>query len=369
MLHCCREINCRRAASAAFQEHVGRQGTFPRGIDILTRADYFTVGHRWFTYVCTYVCMCVYVCVEHSHVASTSSHEQIISRSATGDSHMCVCVCMCVGGCIYAVNHCLAVGLWVCVCIYIYTYTYIYIHIYMQWSTALLLWSRYNSGSQCNRGTWSIFYCDAYSLFWCLAVLITSMYCTLINASEDRDSQHPVSDVCMFVLAANKLVHTRCQGGFNAVESWKIQIRQRKENTHILYFCVTKCWCRRGNAYLDVSIYIAQFDEYRHAMCDFLVRDCHHSQTTITSHMWHQFRTVHAFFLQTETLYRHSNHTLRRVGPNLRSCIKLVTMHIVTRKTVCVGAAAAATLGQSRARVIFTDVVQASSRRSCILDK
>ncbi|XP_032665770.1 tubulin-specific chaperone D isoform X2 [Odontomachus brunneus] len=46
-----REINCRRAASAAFQENVGRQGNFPHGINILTVADYFEVGVRSHTYL------------------------------------------------------------------------------------------------------------------------------------------------------------------------------------------------------------------------------------------------------------------------------------------------------------------------------
>jgi len=47
-----REINCRRAASAAFQECVGRQGAdnFKHGISILTAADYFILGNRLESY-------------------------------------------------------------------------------------------------------------------------------------------------------------------------------------------------------------------------------------------------------------------------------------------------------------------------------
>ncbi|KAL7028245.1 hypothetical protein ACKWTF_005773 [Chironomus riparius] len=46
-----REINCRRAASAAFQECVGRLGNFTHGIDILTTADFYTVGLRINSYL------------------------------------------------------------------------------------------------------------------------------------------------------------------------------------------------------------------------------------------------------------------------------------------------------------------------------
>ncbi|KAJ1921423.1 hypothetical protein H4219_000740 [Mycoemilia scoparia] len=39
-----REIHVRRAASAAFQEHVGRHGAFPHGISVLKLTDFYSVG-------------------------------------------------------------------------------------------------------------------------------------------------------------------------------------------------------------------------------------------------------------------------------------------------------------------------------------
>lgn len=48
-----REINCRRAASAAFQENIGRQGheLFDFGLEIISIADFFSVSNRIHTYL------------------------------------------------------------------------------------------------------------------------------------------------------------------------------------------------------------------------------------------------------------------------------------------------------------------------------
>ncbi|CDO71460.1 hypothetical protein BN946_scf184909.g54 [Trametes cinnabarina] len=41
-----REVHIRRAASAAFQEYVGRTSLFPHGIDVLRKTDFYAVGVR-----------------------------------------------------------------------------------------------------------------------------------------------------------------------------------------------------------------------------------------------------------------------------------------------------------------------------------
>lgn len=55
-----REVNCRRAAAAAFQENVGRQGNYPHGIDIVNTADYFSLSSRANSYLHVAVCIAQY---------------------------------------------------------------------------------------------------------------------------------------------------------------------------------------------------------------------------------------------------------------------------------------------------------------------
>ncbi|KAL3516980.1 hypothetical protein ACH5RR_023882 [Cinchona calisaya] len=55
-----REVNCRRAGAAAFQENVGRQGNFPHGIDIVNTADYFALSSRVNSYLHVAVCIAEY---------------------------------------------------------------------------------------------------------------------------------------------------------------------------------------------------------------------------------------------------------------------------------------------------------------------
>ncbi|MQM10571.1 hypothetical protein Taro_043466, partial [Colocasia esculenta] len=63
-----REVNCRRAAAAAFQENVGRQGAFPHGIDIVNTADYFSLASRKNSYLHVAVCIAQYKGYLHSFV-------------------------------------------------------------------------------------------------------------------------------------------------------------------------------------------------------------------------------------------------------------------------------------------------------------
>ena len=46
-----REVNCRRAAASAFQESVGRQHQFSKGIDIIQLVDFFSVVNRMESFV------------------------------------------------------------------------------------------------------------------------------------------------------------------------------------------------------------------------------------------------------------------------------------------------------------------------------
>ncbi|KAE8653821.1 Tubulin-folding cofactor D [Hibiscus syriacus] len=55
-----REVNCRRAAAAAFQENVGRQGNYPHGIDIVNTADYFSLSSRTNSYLHVAICIAQY---------------------------------------------------------------------------------------------------------------------------------------------------------------------------------------------------------------------------------------------------------------------------------------------------------------------
>lgn len=55
-----REVNCRRAAAAAFQENVGRQGNYPHGIDIVNTAYYFALSSRTNSYLHVAVCIAQY---------------------------------------------------------------------------------------------------------------------------------------------------------------------------------------------------------------------------------------------------------------------------------------------------------------------
>ncbi|PWA61400.1 ARM repeat superfamily protein [Artemisia annua] len=70
-----REVNCRRAAAAAFQENVGRQGNYPHGIDIVNTADYFALSSRVNSYLHVAVTIAQYDGYLHSFMDELLSNK------------------------------------------------------------------------------------------------------------------------------------------------------------------------------------------------------------------------------------------------------------------------------------------------------
>ena len=64
-----KEISVRRAAAAAFQECIGRLGNFPHGIDIVTKADYFSLSIRRRAYLEISTVIAGYDVEYHQHFA------------------------------------------------------------------------------------------------------------------------------------------------------------------------------------------------------------------------------------------------------------------------------------------------------------
>eukprot|EP01060_Flectonema_neradi_P027568 TRINITY_DN3716_c0_g8_i1.p1 TRINITY_DN3716_c0_g8~~TRINITY_DN3716_c0_g8_i1.p1 ORF type:complete len:1250 (+),score=279.39 TRINITY_DN3716_c0_g8_i1:677-4426(+) len=72
-----KEISVRRAAAAAFQECIGRLGNFPHGIDIVTRADYFTLSNRKRAYLEVSPVIAAYDKAYHNHFAEHLANNRL----------------------------------------------------------------------------------------------------------------------------------------------------------------------------------------------------------------------------------------------------------------------------------------------------
>ena len=72
-----KEISVRRAAAAAFQECIGRLGNFPHGIDIVTRADYFTLSNRKRAYLEVSPVIAAYDKTYHNHFSEHLSTNRL----------------------------------------------------------------------------------------------------------------------------------------------------------------------------------------------------------------------------------------------------------------------------------------------------
>eukprot|EP01064_Diplonema_japonicum_P032624 TRINITY_DN6176_c1_g2_i1.p1 TRINITY_DN6176_c1_g2~~TRINITY_DN6176_c1_g2_i1.p1 ORF type:complete len:1218 (+),score=295.90 TRINITY_DN6176_c1_g2_i1:49-3654(+) len=73
-----KEISVRRAAAAAFQECIGRLGNFPHGIDIVTRADYFTLSNRKRAYLQVAPVVAAFDVRYHNHFAAFLTENRLV---------------------------------------------------------------------------------------------------------------------------------------------------------------------------------------------------------------------------------------------------------------------------------------------------
>ncbi|ESK95004.1 tubulin-specific chaperone d [Moniliophthora roreri MCA 2997] len=92
-----REVHIRRAASAAFQEFVGRTNLFPHGIDILGKTDFYSVGIRRNSFLVAAPQVAQhkeYATILFNHLLDvTLRHWDVTMRSLASQSLRLICFC------------------------------------------------------------------------------------------------------------------------------------------------------------------------------------------------------------------------------------------------------------------------------------
>jgi hypothetical protein len=100
-----REVNCRRAAAAAFQESVGRLGSFPHGLEILAVADYYSVGNMVSAYLRVAPFVAQYKEYTQVGVPAAGLHRLWLWGERQGPGHFLLCWLQSVG--VFNQHYCL----------------------------------------------------------------------------------------------------------------------------------------------------------------------------------------------------------------------------------------------------------------------